>query len=121
MQAGPNESYFMTTQDQDAALGKLIKEQRDMKEKLVALEAEAQRLGHRLVRLGQTLIESPGRIALAGEAVPERVALTGVIIHQSELDEISKLPKLTADYRETQSRLQENQRLLEELGLTRKP
>ncbi len=106
------ESYFMTIQDQDAVLGRLRREQREMQETRTALEAEAQRVGRILVSLGQTLAKSPGRIALAGESIPEKLTLTAYVIQQSDLDEIAGIPKLTANYREIIKRLQENDRLL---------
>jgi hypothetical protein len=106
------ESYFMTIQDQDAVLGRVRREQRELQDTRSALEAEAQRLGRILVSLGETLGKSPGRIALAGEAVPERLTQTAHVIQQSDLDEIAGIPKLTANYREIIRRLQENDRLL---------
>lgn len=111
-----SESYFVTTQDQDAVVGRLVRERRDLEQKCAALEAEAQRLGHRLIVLGQALAQDPGRIVLAGEAVDSKLAMTAHTIHQSELDEIARIPTLTADYRETYRLLKENGKLLGQFG-----
>lgn len=112
MPAQHPESYFMTTKDQDAVVGRLMREQREMQQKLAALAAEAKRIGFKLVALGKTLSESPGRIVLEGESVPDKLRLTAYVIQQSELDEIGKIPTLTADYRQTVSQLKEHDKLL---------
>ena len=110
--------YFMTQQDQDAAIGRLMREQRELEAKRSALSAEADRIRENLKFLVDAL-RDPGHVALDTEEVaPEFESLTQSFyrIPINELEEVKRIPLLCRDYRETITRIRLNAKNLKDAG-----
>jgi hypothetical protein len=110
--------YFMTTQDQDAVIGRLMREQRELEARRSALGAEARRIQDNLISLGKAL-RDPSRVALDTEEVSpefESLAMPFHRISLDELEEVKRILPLCRDYRETVAQLRLKAKSLEEAG-----
>jgi len=91
-------SYFMSQQDQDAVVGRLLREHKEQSDLVVKLDVEAKRLGEEYTALGQALILQPGGVVFPGEGVP-----TGFTRQRYEVKpsifEVERLKALLTDYR----------------------
>lgn len=94
--------YRMSQEDQDAILGRTMRELRSATEELERLKAEAGRRGERLQGVGHVLASHPEYLVEEGEAVdinfsqaPERQLWTEADIFQAD-----QIRKLTASIRE---------------------
>lgn len=108
----------MTTQEQDAVLGRLMREQRELEARRSALGAEATRIGDNLIALGKAL-RHPTAVALDAEEVsPEFESLVRPFyrVSANELAEVQKVLSLCRDYRETVTRLRLTSKSLEDAG-----
>ena len=114
----PETRYFMTQQDQDAVIGRLMREHRELEARRSALGAEADRIKENLKSLA-TALRNPSHVALDGEDVsPEFESPTQAFyrIPVSELEEVSRIPSLCRDYRETITKLHLKAKSLEDAG-----
>lgn len=107
-------SYFMTEQDQDAVLGRLLRQYKEQNELAIKLEVEAKRLGQELVMLGQALSNQPAVVAFPGQGVPINFgrhyeAKPSLFDHQ-------RLAKLVEDYRQALHKRDEYADQLKRLG-----
>ena len=110
--------YFMTQQDQDAVIGRLMREQRSLEARQSALNAEARRISDNLIALGKALL-NPSRVALETEEVsPEFETMTQPFYRVSveELEEIEKILPLCRDFRNTITQYRLNMKNLEDAG-----
>ena len=110
--------YFMAQQDQDAVIGRLMREQRALEAKRSALHAEADRIKENLKSL-VTALRDPSHLALDTEEVsPEFESLTQTFYRVSvnELDEVNRIPLLCRDYRETITKIRLNAKNLKDSG-----
>lgn len=108
----------MTTQDQDAVIGRLMREQRELEARRSALGAEARRIQDNLISLGKAL-RDPSRVALDTEEVSpefESLAMPFHRISLDELEEVKRILPLCRDYRETVAQLRLKAKSLEEAG-----
>ena len=110
--------YFMTQQDQDAVIGRLMREQRELEARRSALGAEADRIRENLKSL-VTALRDPSHLALDTEEVsPEFESLTQTFYRVSvnELEEVKRIPLLCRDYRETITKIRLNAKSLKDAG-----
>jgi hypothetical protein len=92
--------YFMSQEDQDAVIGRVVRELNDSKNLCAALTVEANRIGAALVSLGSSLQGDPdqvAKVAFTNQAVS--LAYQPVnLFAEGDVDEI-KIGKLTEDLR----------------------
>ena len=108
----------MTTQDQDAVIGRLMREQRELEARRSALGAEADRIRENLKSLA-TALRDPSRVALDTEEVaPEFESLTQSFYRfpVRELEEVKRIIPLCRDYRETITKIRLNAKSLKDAG-----
>src|ERR1035437_224998 len=108
--------YFMTQQDQDAVIGRLMREKRDLEARLSVLRAEADRIRENLKSLAPAL-RDPCHVALDTEEVaPEFESQTQTFhrVSANELEEVKRVLPLCRDYRETVAQLRLKAKSLEE-------
>lgn len=108
----------MTQQDQDAVIGRLMREHRDLEARRSALGAEATRIGDNLIALGKAL-RHPTAVALEAEEVsPEFESHVRPFyrVSANELEEVQRILPLCRDYRETVTRLRLTGKSLEDAG-----
>ncbi len=110
MQVEYSESkYFMTTKDQDAVLGQVMRERQLLEVRRAALEAEATRLSDTLLRRGKAL-RHPGKVALETEGLSEdfdSAVNPADRITQSDLEVGSSVLTLAREFRGTIAKLKE--------------
>jgi len=97
----PETPCVLTTEQQDALLGRLMRERKETEVRKIALEAEGARIGAILARMGQGLQKRLSGIQLQGEDLEPEFSHSAVWIEPSELEEINKIVQLAKDYRET--------------------
>lgn len=95
------QSCALTTEQQDALLGRLMRERKETEGRKIALEAEGARIGANLAKVGQGLQRRLSGIQLQGEDLEPDFLHTAVWIEPSELEDINKIVQLANDYRET--------------------
>ena len=96
----PEASCVLTTEQQDALLGRLMRERKETEIRKIALEAEGARIGAILARIGQGLQKRLSGIQLQGEGLEPDFLHSAVWIEPSELEEVNKIVQLANDYRE---------------------
>ncbi len=107
--------YFMTQQEQDAVVGRLIREQRETDEFIAKLDAEAQRLGQAYSELGQALTTNPEGILFPKEGIDGRFAPVQHLVPDSLLN-ADKLKALATDYRTALIKRKQLEDQLKKLG-----
>ena len=95
----PETSCVLTTEQQDALLGRLMRERKETEIRKVALEAEGARIGANLAMVAQGLQRRLSGIQLQGEDLESDFLHSAVWIEPSELEEINKIVQLANDYR----------------------
>jgi hypothetical protein len=108
----------MTQQDQDAVIGRLMREQQELEARRSALGAEADRIRENLKDI-VTALRDPCHVALDTEEVaPEFESQTQSFhrISANELEEVKRILPLCRDYRETVAQLRLKAKSLEEAG-----
>ncbi|MGC1783478.1 MAG: hypothetical protein WA708_13225 [Acidobacteriaceae bacterium] len=106
----------MTSEQQDAVLGRLMRERKEAETRRTALEAEAQRIGANLIDLGQALQRHPSTIQAQGEGLEAEHIRQARWIAPAELEEVKQIVPLANEYRETMKTLQRLSRQLAEAG-----
>ncbi|MGD0100497.1 MAG: hypothetical protein ABSC60_09140 [Acidobacteriota bacterium] len=107
--------YFMSPNDEMAARGRLITDYGDSKKRLAILEAEADRIGGSLQELGKMLATDSDSLFFRNQSV--RDDYPSLPHFDSTLDEVSRIPALALDIRETKDKLKKLRPKLEALGL----
>lgn len=108
----------MSIEDQDAVLGRTLREHQDLERHLSALHAEAGRISEKVIALGKAL-RNPSKVALEDEQVAEDFDSDVNPAHRispAQLDEVKRIPILCRDIRETIERKREKAKVLESLG-----
>ena len=59
--------YLLSEEQQDAVIGRVLRELKETKQKLAKLRAEADRIGQALGRIGQTLVSNPQSLVFTSE------------------------------------------------------
>lgn len=103
----PETSHLLTTEQQDAVLGRLMRERKETEILKVAFEAEGARIGENLAKVGQGLQRRLSGIQLRGEDLESEFLHSAVWIELSELEEIKKVFQLANDYREAIKKLKQ--------------
>ena len=103
----PEASCPLTTEQQDAVLGRLMRERKETEILRIALETEGARIGGNLARVGQGLQKRLSGIQLRGEDLESEFLHSAVWIELSELEEINKVVQLAKDYREAVKKLKQ--------------
>ena len=106
----------MTKDERMAAIGRLVSEYREAKERYTLLSAEARRIGNELQQFGIVLSSSPDHVSIdeqemAQEYRPGRQ-------YNSHLLDVDKLKALTKEIREAKSKMKELEQKIREFGLT---
>jgi hypothetical protein len=101
----------MTEESKDAVLGRLTREQKENKEHIGRLAAEASRWGQRLTEIGGFLRSKPESLVLNGQKLDLRYRKNGSDFSPSDLN-VEELTVLTNNYREA---LQVRDRLLDQV------
>jgi hypothetical protein len=112
----PETSCVLTTEQQDALLGRLMRERKETEIRKVALEAEGARIGANLAMVAQGLQRRLSGIQLQGEDLESDYLHSAVWIKPSELEEINKIVQLANDYREAIKTLRQISAQLAEAG-----
>lgn len=108
----------MTQQDQDAVIGRLMREQRELEGRRSALHVESDRIRENLKSL-VTALRDPSHVALDTEEVPpefESLTQSFYRLSANELDEVKRIPILCRDYRETITKIRLNAKNLKDAG-----
>lgn len=108
----------MTTEEQDAVLGRLMRERQALQARRAALGAEAERIREIVTGLGKAM-HNPASVALDSEELPEEFdsqVNPAYRISASDMTEIGKILPLTREYRETIGKLRVNAKFLEDAG-----
>jgi len=90
----------MTTQEQDAVAGRLIRERQELERKIALIAAESKRIGERLSELGKAATRC--HLALEHEEVSEEFDHYPNPVYRvapSDLEEINKIVPLMREYR----------------------
>lgn len=112
----PVGGYFMTQEDQDAVIGRVVRERRDLQTKAGALEAEAQNIGMMFAQLGQMLRDYPERVVFESHPAPAELLGKVPVFKQADINS-QKVLKLVDDLRETRRALQNIEAKARQLGL----
>lgn len=110
--------YFANPQDQDAVIGRLMREQRELEAKRSALYMEADRIRENLKYLAAAL-RDPSHLALDTEEVSaefESLTQTFYRVPVRELEEVKRIPLLCRDYRETITKIRLKAKSLKDAG-----
>lgn len=105
----------MTQEDQDAVIGRVVREQRDLRAKLAALEVEAQNIGVIFANLGAMLQGDPQGIAFENHPGPPEL-MGRPLFKQTDIN-AQKILKLVDDLRETQRALHNIEAKARQLGV----
>lgn len=108
---------FMSTEDQDAAIGRLVREKKDAERKRAALEEEARRIATNLMILAQHVEKRLSGIQIQGGSLEPEFLGREVWVKPSELEEVKRIIPLANEYRETIKAGQRAARQLKNAGI----
>src|ERR1051326_5300053 len=94
----------MTQENQDAVIGRIVREKKQAENQLVLLRAEADKLGSILVELGQMLKVQPEHVAFQDQPVIPRFSRA---VRTYQLLDSAKIAKLTHDIRDEVAKVEE--------------
>lgn len=100
-----HEAYFMTAEQEDAALGRLAKDYADAKKRLAMLKNEAGTVGRALTVFGNSLVMFPVETTVSPEV-------------ESIFADTDRIRTLVRDLKQTQMRLVELAQLAKDAGLS---
>jgi hypothetical protein len=109
----------MTQEDQDAVVGRLVREKREAEARRAILEEEAGCISTNLRALAQNLDHKLASIQLKGSPLePDFITISGAAwLSQSDLEEPKRILGLANEYRQTLTTLKTISRQLKHLGL----
>jgi hypothetical protein len=117
------EGYFMSQEQQDAVVGRTVREMREAEEKLAKLEAEARTVGEALMEIGRALCNSPAHLIEEGQSYNTKFAAGprgGMGFYRaSQLISADKLKSLTEDVRATMLEFDRLNETLQRMGFKR--
>jgi len=99
MQAPAEEGYFMSQDEQDAVIGRVIRQHKEVSVKLGTLKAEAQRFGVMLVGVGEALRQHPEALLQQGESFRGEIIQRSPLQFPIDFPSAEKLQKLTTEIR----------------------
>lgn len=108
----------MTTQEQDAIAGRLIRERQELDRKIALITVELKRIGQGLSELGAAATHC--HIALEGEEVSEEFNHYRNPVYRvvpSDLEAISEIVLLAREYRAAVEGLRERSQQLRAIGI----
>jgi hypothetical protein len=106
----------MTQEDQDAVIGRVVRERRELQAKLAALEVEAEKLGMMFQQLGQMLRDSPDMIVFENHPAPAEIGVHVPLFKQASIS-AQPVIQLVDDLRETQRALRNLEAKANQLGI----
>jgi hypothetical protein len=109
--------YFMSIDEQDAVIGRLIREKKAAERKRTALEEEAHRIATNLHALAQNLDKRLDGIQLQGAGLDSEFLSREAWITRSDLEEVNRIIPLANDYRETIKELRRTAQQLKQAGI----
>jgi hypothetical protein len=109
--------YFVTVEDQDAVIGRLMREKKATEVKRAALQAEAERIATNLHSLASHLDKRLSGIQLQGASLGSDFLSSAVWVTAAELEEPKRIIQLADEYRETISRHKTISKQLREAGI----
>jgi len=89
----------MSQEEQDAAIGRLVREKKEAETKLVNLKARTKELGHRYREFGETLSIDPDAITFDGDSAPDGKPVRS---YDRRLFNIEEIERLVTDVQETE-------------------
>ena len=90
--------YFLTDEEQDLQLGRIIRESKQNSEHIGRLSAECSRIGKRLGEVSNGLIHRPEGVTLNGQALDTQYASHRIDFFPADID-VENLARLTNEYR----------------------
>lgn len=110
-------SVSMTTQDQDAIAGRLIREIKEKEREIAALRAEMHRIGQSLEQLGGELIDDPEHVVFELQAADMRYVIPGKPAFQPADLSCHNLEHLTNDLRKALEELKQKKEHAGQMGI----
>jgi hypothetical protein len=102
---GAERDYFMSQDQKDAAIGRVLRNYKETKERLALLQAEAERIGFELSAVGETLRRWPQCLVVAGENYdPELVKPAPTTFDPASLDS-TRIQNLIREIRDCYAQL----------------
>ena len=109
------EPYFMSEEQKDAVVGRVMREYKENEENIGRLLAEAQKLGNRLIAIGEGLAQHPEGVHLTRAGLDTKHSRVGVGYDPSDF-EVALITALTNDYRSALEARANLERQLAQLG-----
>lgn len=117
MQQVIERGYFMSQEEQDAVIGRVVREHKAATTKLAYLRSEATRLGQELSAIGQALMSQPDSLIRRGEDMPGRFAGPQLHIVNPEALDLEKIMRLTKEIRERMKEIGDLDKDKSDLGI----
>lgn len=117
MQQVIESGYFMSQDEQDAVIGRVVREHKAESSKLALLRAEADRIGNQLSNIGIILASEPHSLIRQGEGVPTELIGPKLRSVNAEDIDFERVMKLTKEIRECLMRIKELDRQKLNLGI----
>ena len=106
--------YFMTEEQKDAVIGRVLREKREADHHLALLKSEAKRVADRLNEIAALIQDNPQSIVFENEALHPTAGPWQRCIRSSDFD-FSKFQVLIADVRSAVKKADDKKRELETL------
>ncbi|MGB8061234.1 MAG: hypothetical protein WCF26_05015 [Candidatus Sulfotelmatobacter sp.] len=105
----------MSQEEKDAALGRLMRDERDKFEQLAQLKAEANKIGKFLVRFGESLNSHASSVVWEGQTVPPQYA-ANERYKDGDFPTVAQLRGITEEIRKTEGESALLRKQLSEMG-----
>lgn len=106
----------MTQSEQDAVMGRLLREKKEAEAKQVALEAEAESIAIALHALAQNVEKRLRGIYIEGSALDTEFVPWAAKVVPADLEEPKRIIPLANEYRETLTKLRKVSQQLKQAG-----
>jgi len=110
MQEVFNGGYFVSQQEQDAVIGRVVREHREASRKLELLNAEANRIGKQLEAVGGILLRYPERLVSQGENFKPEAVAAPTSLMPVDFPSAEAIQKLTRDIRSVRAEITDLER-----------
>jgi hypothetical protein len=108
--------YFMTEEEKDAAIGKLVQEYSQAKKNVGLFKEEARKIGMQFAQLGRCLMEFPQDFTLDGQAVEGSLSVQ-IRNFDSFIFRADRIMALTNDLRKAMKDIERLEPKIKGLGL----
>jgi hypothetical protein len=114
----PNGEYFMTSEAEEAAKWRVVKDHQDTKARLAALRAEATKIGDFMRAIGQALRDDPAQINVEQSGSLSMLQQLRSLTMPLETINGERVKALVMDIHDTQEKLKQLAEQVQTLGLT---